>query len=186
MSDPWADILDPELLAILRAPIKLEPVSPPSSPNPIFAPPMSRLKSTAGRGRSNTPSSNPREEPSRVNTKKTAQSRGGHRVDSVGAHQPSKPSAHPCPSTPGSPPENLLLHAIPKPGPRPKVQWYQCRSSTLPARTINKYVREFGLPEDSVDWVVPAQRANMPGGIYSAWSRYNIRPGATLPLHIYF
>ena len=31
-----------------------------------------------------------------------------------------------------------------------------------------------------------AQRANQPGGVYSAWSRYNIRSGATLPLHDYF
>ena len=72
MSDLWADILSPELLALLRAPIKLEPVSPPSTPNPVFAPSMPRMKSSAGHGRGRTDRSSPKEEPPRVNTKKIA------------------------------------------------------------------------------------------------------------------
>ena len=66
------------------------------------------------------------------------------------------------------------------------VEWFQCRSSTLTLRMVYKYIREFGLPDGHVEWVAPAQRANMPGGGLSAWSRQNIRAGATLPLHPYF
>ena len=51
---------------------------------------------------------------------------------------------------------------------------------------VYKYIREFGLPDGHVEWAAPAQRANLPGGGYSAWSRYNIKAGATLPLHPYF
>ena len=185
MSDPWVEILGEELAALLRAPIKIEPVSPPLTPNPVFAPSMPRMKQSAGRGRGRSDRNTPREEPPRVNTKRTAQSRGGHRAASAGVRQPPKP-VHPSPRTPDSPPEELLSRAIPKPGPRPEVEWYQCRSSTLTLRTIYKYIRDFGLPEDSVEWVAPAQRANMPGGVFSAWSRYNIKAGATLPLHPYF
>lgn len=181
MSDP-GEVCTPihpdllELLESLRAPIKLEPVSPQSSPNPLFDPSMSRLKSTAVRGRGRSHSVNPREDSAKVNTKNTAHSRGGHRAGSAGVPQSSKSSAH-IPSTPDSPSEDHLLHAIPMPGPRPKVQWHQCHPSTLTARTINKYIRDFGLPEDSTEWVAPAQRANMLGGVYSVWSRYNIRAG---------
>ena len=50
MSDWRVEFFGEELAAILRAPIKLEPISPPSSPNPLFQTPMSRMKSTASRG----------------------------------------------------------------------------------------------------------------------------------------
>ena len=88
--------------------------------------------------------------------------------------------------TPDSPPEEINSQAIPKAGSRPPVQWFSCRPSTLTARTIGKYIRDFGLPEDTVEWAAPTQRADQPGGVYSAWSRHNIRAGATLPLHEYF
>ena len=184
MSDPWAEILGEEFAAFLRSPIKREPISPSHSPNPVFAPPMSRMKRTAGRGRGRSDITS-RVEPPRVNTKKTAQNRGGHRAASVGVRQPSNP-VPPSPRTPDSPPEELNTRAIQKPGPRPAVQWYQCRSSTLTLRTIYKYIREFGLPEGHVEWAAPAMRANMPGSGLCAWSRQNIRAGATLPLHPYF
>ena len=53
MSDPWKGFppIDPELLALLRSPIKLEPISPPSSPGHFFIEPMTRHKSTSGRVR---------------------------------------------------------------------------------------------------------------------------------------
>ena len=118
MSDPFVEVLGEELAALLRAPIKLEPLSP-SSPNPVFSNPMSRMKSTAGRGgRGRSSRINPREEPSRVNTKKTAQSRGELRAASVGAPTPIR-SVPPPPQTPESPPEELNSRAIPKPGSRP-------------------------------------------------------------------
>lgn len=167
MFDPWAEIMGEELAAILRAPIKIEPISPPSSPNPVFAPPMPKMKQSAGRGRGRSDRNTPWEEPPRVNTKNTAQSRGGHRATIAGVRQPSKPvfSTH---RTPDSPPDELNTREIPKPGPRPEVKWFQCRSSTLTLRTIYKYIREFVLLEDSVEWVVPAQCANLPGGVFSA------------------
>ena len=70
MSDPWAEILGEEFAAFLRAPIKIEPISPPLSPNPVFAASIPRMKHTAGRGRGRSDRSAPREEPPRVNTKK--------------------------------------------------------------------------------------------------------------------
>ena len=113
MSDPWAEILGEEFAAFLRAPIKIEPVSPPLSPNPVFAPSMPWMKHIAGRGRGRSDRSTSREEPPRVNTKKTAQSRGGHRAASAGVRQPSKP-VPPTPRTPDSPPEELNTRAIQK------------------------------------------------------------------------
>ena len=97
----------------------------PSFSKPCFAPPMPRMKHTAGRGRGRSDRSAPREEPPRVNTKKTAQNRGGHRAASAGVRQPSNP-VPPSPRTPDSTPEELNTRAIQKPGPRPAIQWYQC------------------------------------------------------------
>ena len=111
MSDPWAEILGEEFAAFLRAPIKIEPISPPLSPNPVFAPPMSRMKLMAGRGRGRSDRNTSREEPPRVNTKKTAQSRCGNRAASAGVRQPSKP-VPPNPRTPDSPPEDINTRAI--------------------------------------------------------------------------
>ena len=76
MTDPWEDYppIDPELIALLRAPIKLEPISPSSSPEHFFSKPMTRYKSAAGRPRQ------PRENQPRQN-------RGGHRAASVGARR---------------------------------------------------------------------------------------------------
>ena len=86
MSDWRVEFFGKELAAILRAPIKLEPISPPSSPNPLFQTPMSRMKSTAGRGgRGRSNRDNPREEPPRGNIRKPSQSRGEHRAASAGA-----------------------------------------------------------------------------------------------------
>lgn len=184
MSDPFVEILGEELAALIRAPIKLEPLSPSHTPNPIFEPPMSRMKRTAGRGRGRSEPTS-RAEPSRVNTKQTAHSRGGHRAASAGARQPSNPKPS-IPRTPDSPPEELNTRAIQRPGSRPVGEWFQCRASTLTARTIYKYIREFGLPDGHVEWAAPAMRANMPSSGLCAWSRQNIRAGATLPLHSYF
>ena len=167
MSDPWVEISGEELAALLRAPIKIGPISPPSSPNPVFVRPMPRMKHTAGRGRGRSDRSASREKPPRVNTKKTAQSRGGHRAASAGVHQSSK-TGPPAPRTPDSPPEEYITQAIQKPGPRPVVEWFQCRSSTLTLRTVYKYIREFGLPDGHVEWAAPAQLANLPVGGLSA------------------
>jgi hypothetical protein len=185
MSDHWVEILGEELAALIRAPIKIEPISPPSSPNPVFAPSMPKMKQSASRGRGRSSRNTSREEPPRVNTKRTVQSRGGHRADSASVRQSSKPNP-PSPRTPESPPEELNTRAIPKPGPHPEVEWFQCRPSTLTLRTVYKYIREFGLPDGHVEWAAPSQRANLPGEGYSAWSRFNIRAGVTLPLHPYF
>ena len=107
MSDPYVELLGEELAALLRAPIKIEPKSPPSSTNPVFAPPMPRMKQLAGRGRGRSDRNTPREEPPRVNTKKTAQSRCGHRAASADVRQPSNPVPS-VPRTPDSPPEELI------------------------------------------------------------------------------
>ena len=180
MTDPWEGYHAPELLALLRAPIKLEPISSPSSPGPFFNKPMSHLKSTAGRGRGRKQRDNhPRESPPRQN-------RGGHRASSVGARRPTQRPTPSIPSTLDSPPEVLLPHAKTQPGPCPTVEWHTCRASTLTARTVYKYSRTYGIPEETLSWVAPDQRANMPGEIYSAWSQYNIQAGATLSLHHYF
>ena len=185
MSDPYVEVLSEELAILLRAPIKHEPVSPPSSPNPVFAPLMFRLKSTAGRGRGRLSRNNPREEPPREPPSQPSQSRRGHRAASAGVPQPLR-SVPPPAHTPDSPPEEINPRAIPKPGSRPPFQWFSCRPSTLTARTIGKYIRDFGLPEDTVEWATPTQRADQLGGVYYAWSRHNIRARDTLPLHEYF
>ena len=50
MNDPWEGYppIDLELLALLRAPIKLEPISPPFSPGHFFNEPITRYKYTTG------------------------------------------------------------------------------------------------------------------------------------------
>lgn len=112
MSDPFVEILGEELAALLRAPIKLESLSPIRSSNPVFEPPMSRMKRTAGRGRGRSETTS-RAEPPRVNTKKTAQSRGGHRAASAGARQPSNPKPS-VTRTPDSPPGRVKYTSTPK------------------------------------------------------------------------
>ena len=120
MSDPYVEILGEELAALLQAPIKIEPISHPLTPNPVFAPFMPRMKHSAGRGRGRSDRSTSKEEPPRANTKKTAQSRGGHLATSAGVCQPSE-LVPPTPRTPDSPPEELITRAIQKLGPRPEV-----------------------------------------------------------------
>ena len=51
---------------------------------------------------------------------------------------------------------------------------------------VAKYPKKYELPGITLYKLTPNQRANVPGGAYSAWSRYHIEAGAILPLHDFF
>ena len=82
MTDPREGYppMDLELLKLLRESIKLEPISPPSSPAYFFQDPMPRFKSTPNR-------------PSQPINKRPTDNRGRHRANSVGVHR-NKPPPH--------------------------------------------------------------------------------------------
>ena len=51
---------------------------------------------------------------------------------------------------------------------------------------IANYLNKYNLTGVTLVKPNPDQRANLPGGTYSAWSRFNVEAGATLPLHAFF
>ncbi|XP_062096704.1 uncharacterized protein LOC133802419 [Humulus lupulus] len=95
-----------------------------------------------------------------------------------------------APSTSGRgeniPDTNVQRHARPRHAAQPNVEWHVVPQSRVTIRMIANYLNKYKLT--GVTLVRPSldQRANLPGRAYSAWSRFHIEAGDTLPLHSFF